>query len=306
MAILYVQEQGSLLKHRGELLTIVKDGKVVQEVPVLKLTHVLLFGNVQITAQAMDLLLEQGVDVGLRVPLSLNSGAWSRSARIGVSGGLTRVYDLSPFPDGTLAEDETWAPSESGLLRTATAEASYSQSLWSSSRALGPRWGFSANVVAKRTLPGSDWDGSYGGASGTLRLPGFGRLHSASLGGSYETQDRDGYIFGTHLAVPRGYTYTAHDTAARVSASYDLPLFNIDRGLGPVIFVQRVRAGLFYDLGWGVSDGRTTPYPSVGGTLTVDACPLRFPASLEMGAQLALRLDGSGWDLTPVMAGVSF
>ncbi len=48
MAVLYITEQGSVVRKTGERLIVEKRGEVLSEIPCQKLTAVLIFGNVQV------------------------------------------------------------------------------------------------------------------------------------------------------------------------------------------------------------------------------------------------------------------
>ena len=61
--ILYVQEQGIMLGKRGSLLVATKGGKTVLEQRLLHLDGVAVFGNVQVSTQALEMLLSAGIDV---------------------------------------------------------------------------------------------------------------------------------------------------------------------------------------------------------------------------------------------------
>ena len=63
MTVLYLQEQGSVLKKSSNRIVVALQGETLLEVPVFQLQRVLIFGNIQVTTQALGLLLEQGVDV---------------------------------------------------------------------------------------------------------------------------------------------------------------------------------------------------------------------------------------------------
>jgi len=62
MAVLYVTEQGSVLRKESKRLVIEKEGKVLLEVPEFKVDRVLIFGNIQVTTQAISFLLERGIE----------------------------------------------------------------------------------------------------------------------------------------------------------------------------------------------------------------------------------------------------
>ncbi|MBI4652161.1 CRISPR-associated endonuclease Cas1 [Candidatus Desantisbacteria bacterium] len=60
---LYLLEQGSVLKKEDERFIITKDGNVVKEIPAIKIDQILVFGNIQITTQAMRFCLEQNIPI---------------------------------------------------------------------------------------------------------------------------------------------------------------------------------------------------------------------------------------------------
>lgn len=65
MAFLYLTEQGSILRKAGDRMLIEKEDEVLLDIPYHKLEAILLFGNVQVTTQAMAELLEKGVGLSL-------------------------------------------------------------------------------------------------------------------------------------------------------------------------------------------------------------------------------------------------
>lgn len=65
MAYLYLTEQGAVLKKSGQRLIVEKDGEKLLDTPASKIEGVLIFGNVQFTTQAVQLLFQQGVELGI-------------------------------------------------------------------------------------------------------------------------------------------------------------------------------------------------------------------------------------------------
>ena len=63
MTILYVQEQGAVVRRDGEEVRVTMDDKVLTRAPVREVEQVVVCGNVQITTQAGALLLQNDVDV---------------------------------------------------------------------------------------------------------------------------------------------------------------------------------------------------------------------------------------------------
>lgn len=65
VAFLYLTQQGSVLRKIGNRLIVEKDETILLDVPYHKLEVVLLFGNIQVTTQAMAELLDVGIPIGL-------------------------------------------------------------------------------------------------------------------------------------------------------------------------------------------------------------------------------------------------
>jgi CRISP-associated protein Cas1 len=65
VAFLYITDQGSVLRKSGDRFLVEKDDEVLLDLPYHKLEHVALFGNVQITSQAMAEALDKGVRISL-------------------------------------------------------------------------------------------------------------------------------------------------------------------------------------------------------------------------------------------------
>ncbi len=63
MKILYVTEQGSIIKKTSRRLIITKEGKIIAEVSTIGLEGIVIFGNIQITTPVIATLLESGIYV---------------------------------------------------------------------------------------------------------------------------------------------------------------------------------------------------------------------------------------------------
>ena len=65
MATLFITEQGSLIRKTSDRLIVEKDDTVLMEIPCLEIETVLLYGNVQVTTQALTELLDHGIEFAL-------------------------------------------------------------------------------------------------------------------------------------------------------------------------------------------------------------------------------------------------
>ena len=63
MAILYITQQGAMLHKSGNRVIVKKDREVLQEIPIIQLDEVIIFGNGHITTQTMGYLLHKNIPV---------------------------------------------------------------------------------------------------------------------------------------------------------------------------------------------------------------------------------------------------
>lgn len=63
MALIYIVEQGAVVRKTSRRIIAEKNKKVLLDMPIFKIDGMFVFGNIQITTQALGLLLENGVDV---------------------------------------------------------------------------------------------------------------------------------------------------------------------------------------------------------------------------------------------------
>ena len=61
--VLYVDEQGCVLKKTGERLLVVKEGETIRDIPLIHLGQVVLCGNISVTTPVMQTLLNEGIPV---------------------------------------------------------------------------------------------------------------------------------------------------------------------------------------------------------------------------------------------------
>ena len=63
MAILYITQQGAVLHKSGNRIIVKKDQDVLQEIPIVKVDEVVIFGNGHLTTQTMGFLLHKNIPV---------------------------------------------------------------------------------------------------------------------------------------------------------------------------------------------------------------------------------------------------
>ena len=65
MPFLYVTQQGAIVRKSGDRFLLEHDGEIAVDLPYHRLEHILIFGNVQITSQAMAEALDHNIAVSL-------------------------------------------------------------------------------------------------------------------------------------------------------------------------------------------------------------------------------------------------
>lgn len=63
MAVLYIKEQGACVSRMNERIVVTKNRQTLLDIPVFKIENLAIIGNVQVTTQALQLLMENSVDV---------------------------------------------------------------------------------------------------------------------------------------------------------------------------------------------------------------------------------------------------
>jgi CRISPR-associated protein Cas1 len=94
MATLFITEQGATLRKEANRLVVERDDVRLLEIHDFKVERVVIFGNVQITTQAMTFLVERGIDTTF---LSLHGKLKARLVPIESKNSLLRVrqYELT-------------------------------------------------------------------------------------------------------------------------------------------------------------------------------------------------------------------
>lgn len=63
MAVLYIKEQGAMIQKMDERIVVTKNQNRLLDIPVFQVENIAIIGNVQVSTQALHMLMEKGVDV---------------------------------------------------------------------------------------------------------------------------------------------------------------------------------------------------------------------------------------------------
>lgn len=96
MSVLYLTEQGACVAKRGERLVVEKEGKELLEIECFKLQSLLLFGHVQVTAQAIRQLLAHEIEMAF---LTMNGELLGQLTPVTPKNVLLRINQVRRLDD---------------------------------------------------------------------------------------------------------------------------------------------------------------------------------------------------------------
>ncbi|MBK7931777.1 MAG: CRISPR-associated endonuclease Cas1 [Bryobacterales bacterium] len=102
MAHLYITEQGAVLRKSGDRFLVEREDQILADLPYHKLEQVALFGNIQVTTQAMAELLEKGIRLSFFSRGGRYRGALSQDSGRSVDDRL-RQFEIYKDPAVSLA-----------------------------------------------------------------------------------------------------------------------------------------------------------------------------------------------------------
>ncbi len=223
---------------------------------------------------------ETNLSAGLRLPLDLRRGAYFR----GLSLSAYAHQVLRRMKPGT---DLRFTQAD--IFYTSYGVSVYRQ-LKSNFRDIFPRWGQSLGLYYRYT-PFDDRESDIAAAILNLYFPGVIRHQGLNLYAGIQHRDIGYYKFSDMVAYPRGMSGKQDETLLSLRATYALPIAYPDWSIGPVLYLKRIRANLFYDHAFGWNTGNDRDYSSYGTDLLAEVHLLRFIAPLELGVRGAYLPD---------------
>jgi hypothetical protein len=129
-------------------------------------------------------------------------------------------------------------------------------------------------------------------------FPGIIRNHGLRLRFESDYQSAEKLLLYNNADLPRGYTNLVSLDYRLYSADYVMPFFYPDLSIPMVLYLKRIRGGLFYDYATGTNNiyitGTGTVYRnypetfnSFGGEILADFYIFRLPLQLSGGVQAA-------------------
>lgn len=271
---------------------LIRYGKIIEEDTVL-VTERLTFDWKETTVEA-----------GLRIPLVTTQSKYYSSITLGNYFGYTHVTDFKNSIDGGGRLFPSNFPQyflrdyvDNGSLIYNRLNVSGYRLLKQSTRDINSKFGQTLYLNWYATPYGGDFSGNQFSVYSQLYFPGFFKHHSLWGYGAYQQTDipqayadgrgLDNYIFNNQIPLPRGLSISRFQKFYSASMNYTLPLLYPDIAIGPLVNIQRFRANIFYDYGYGTStfgtSGISQAYASVGAELRMDFNALRLLQQFNIG-----------------------
>lgn len=250
---------------------------------------------------------ETTLKTGLRFPWLLTDGNFHTNLEIRNYFGYTAVRDYQSDAFGDSRYFLYFSNLADGNLLSNEFRFLFSMMHAVSQRDIVSKWGAVLLFENYGTPYGGDYQGGLTAIRGQFYFPGFFKHHSINFLAGYQhndiTLDDNNYWFANRMPYPRGVSGSTHEDFYTLRTNYDLPIWYADLSLGPWVYIQRMKAQLFYDYGFGKIDPKqgntgirlteqvTRTYYSTGFELTFDFNFMRAQPLLEMGVRFAYLPD---------------
>jgi hypothetical protein len=199
--------------------------------------------------------------IGYSIPLSITSGQTYKNFNIGSYYVLRNEFNKALF------KDSIGNTSFSYLQHFMN----WSQYVQQAVQHIYPRAGYAVSLTHRHVI--TKYTGFQFIGNASVYLPGLASTHNLVLTGSWQERDTLGQVsFSNQFAYSRGYTGRYFSRMWRLSANYHFPLLYPDWGIGNILYLQRLRANVFYDFTRVYSRNKlvTADQRSAGGEIFID------------------------------------
>lgn len=217
---------------------------------------------------------ETNLDLTIAQSLNLSRGAYTS----GLYGELSHNY--SGIVHNSTTPDNFTEGNLSGLTYGAFAYHYRRQAY----RDLAPRLGFNIELKYRHTPFGQVKAGNSAAVQSQVYLPGIAPNHSVLLYAGIQASNPEKYRFSNILSLSRGYTTILNgDRLFAAKASYRMPLCYPDFHLGGLMYIKRLRSGLFFDFTKASDEKGIEYYNSAGLDLVSDMHLLGLSTPVSIG-----------------------
>jgi len=240
---------------------------------------------------------ETTANIALLLPFNLSRGIFSRNLDIQAKLSSTKISG---------SNENNGYRIEEGMINSISYNLRFLNFKHLSKRDLAPEFG----QVFSTEFSHTPWDSYYRGkrifAQGILYFPGIFRHNSLRIGLSYEKQIPVNYVFSSNMNFSRGYDYEFMDNLLFATFDYTFPIAYPDLILGELLYIKRIKGGIFVDLGKGYNINNSKFFNSTGLEIRSDVNLFSIPIDLDIGVRISYRFGNNSFRFDPIFLGISF
>jgi len=222
---------------------------------------------------------ETSVSGGVSIPLLFTGGKYYKGMQLSLHSSWKGISNnTSPLQDKL-----------TGTIHSMDYSLHLFRYIKKSAKDVYPRWGQTMSLSYRHTPLGSLDLGSIVSAVSRFYFPGIMKHHSIRMDISWQQRNPKKYIYGNQIVYPRGYIVLNEKNMKLYSFNYKFPFLYPDLPVGPLVYIKRLKANLFYDGGVVSTNTRTRNVQSMGVELTSDLHFLRFVFPFDIGLRVGYR-----------------
>lgn len=222
---------------------------------------------------------ETTISGGFTLPLLFTGGQYYKGLRLRMHTSFYNITNTTSPEDNKLT----------GTINTIDYSITAYRYIKQSVKDLYPRWGQYLITTFRHSPLGENNLGSIFSAGIRLYFPGVIRHHGIRIDFNHQVKNFGHYAFSNQIALPRGYLAVNDRTLTSFMLNYKFPFAYPDLALGPILYLKRLKANLFYDGGIGITDGESHKQQSTGAEVTADLHILRFIFPVDIGFRFGYR-----------------
>jgi hypothetical protein len=257
------------------------------------------------TSDLVDNWRQQSVSLGISLPLVFRQNKFTNNLTLGSRFTHTEGigYDLK-FGYTTQVGNKS--------VQSLTNYLSFNRQKKFAKRDAGSRWAQSALVYFRNTPFGNNLQSNLFALQGGLTFPAFLKHDLLRFRANYiENGANNQYYFSSPVVFPRGYEYNIFDKMTSFSVDYNTPIADPDFALGRLLYFQRIKGGLFMDLGQGQfldskNKNQIQNFSSFGVDLSTIFTIMRFDVPIEAGVRFNYLPNTKQFLVTPLILDIPF
>ncbi len=221
-------------------------------------------------------LLQNYYFTGIEIPLNFSKDAINRGLNFGINAGFQKYNSLEK---GNFRKPEDYFVLSSTINFFNERVKAYKQ--------LNPRFGQELSIQFKGKNNEISLNNNYSvSLDGKFFFPGISRTHTLVLSGHIHNDNSKFYSIYSGNWI-RGVTNLDFKTNRVMRVEYGFPITYPDIAIGPLAFIKRIRANMFFD--YGFEDRRVNTISSLGVDLVSDMGIFNFGSvfTLPLGVRLS-------------------